>query len=127
MHVGPIIAVTDLARARQFYEQALGLDGRETPGGWVIRADDGTVIYLLPEVADAGSASWPVASFRVGDIKEKVRELRSRSVPFLTEADVPFDLDDDGISVTGDLQVAWMRDPDGSVLTIFQLDSARPS
>ncbi len=124
MHVGPIIAVTDLARARQFYEQALGLDGHETPGGWVVSADEGTVIYLLPEVADAGTASWPVASFRVTDVREKVRDLRSRGVPFLTAADVPFDLDDDGISVTDDLRVAWMRDPDGSILTVFQLTDA---
>lgn len=124
MHVGPIIAVTDLARARRFYEHALGLDGHETPGGWVVGADDGTVIYLLPEVADAGSASWPVASFRVTDVREKVRDLRSRGVPFLTEADVPFDLDADGISVTDDLRVAWMRDPDGNILTVFQLTDA---
>ena len=88
------------------------------------RADDGTVIYLLPEVADAGSAGWPVASFRVTDVREKVRDLRSRGVPFLTEADVPFDLDADGISVTDDLRVAWMRDPDGNILTVFQLTDA---
>jgi len=124
MHVGPIIAVTDLATALQFYEQALGLDGHETPGGWVVGADDGTVIYLLPGVADAGSASWPVASFRVTDVREKVRDLRSRGVPFLTADDIPFDLDDDGISVTDDLRVAWMRDPDGSILTVFQLTGA---
>ena len=39
MHVGPIIAVTDLVRARRFYEHALGLDDHETPGGWVVGAD----------------------------------------------------------------------------------------
>jgi catechol 2,3-dioxygenase-like lactoylglutathione lyase family enzyme len=76
MHVGPNIAVTDLVRARRFYEHALGLDGHETPGGWVVGAD------------------------------------------------VPFDLDPDGIPVTDDLRVAWMRDPDGSILTVFQLTDA---
>ena len=79
------------------------------------------MIYLLPGVADAGTASWPVASFRVTDVREKVR---SRGVPFLTADDIPFDLDDDGISVTDDLRVAWMRDPDGSILTVFQLTGA---
>jgi catechol 2,3-dioxygenase-like lactoylglutathione lyase family enzyme len=33
MHVGLVIAVSDLSRAREFYEGALGLAGAETPGG----------------------------------------------------------------------------------------------
>ena len=37
---------------------------------------------------------------------------------------MPFDLDADGISVTDDLRVAWMRDPDGNILTVFQLTDA---
>jgi catechol 2,3-dioxygenase-like lactoylglutathione lyase family enzyme len=77
MHVGPVIAVSDLSRAREFYEGALGLAGAETPGGWPVRADAGTVIYLLPDVPDAGSASWPVASYRVGDLRTTVRSLPS--------------------------------------------------
>lgn len=70
---------------------------------------------------DAGSASWPVASFRVGDIRATVRSLRGRDVPFLGPDDLPFELDADGIPVTGPMSVAWMRDPDGSVLTLFSL------
>lgn len=120
MHVGPVIAVTDLDRARTFYEGALGLTGEETPGGWVLRGDGGSVIYLLAGVDDAGSAGWSVASFRVDDARTTVRALRGRGVAFLTSDDLPFDIDDDGISDdTGGLRVAWMRDPDGSVLTIF--------
>ena len=120
MHVGPVIAVGDLARARAFYEQALGLEGAEAAGGgWQLRAGAGTVVYLLPDVGDAGSASWPVASFRVEDARATVRELRERGVPFLGPDDLPFDLDDDGLSVTDDLAVAWLRDPDGNILTVF--------
>nr|WP_020673432.1 VOC family protein [Amycolatopsis nigrescens] len=112
--------MTDLDRAREFYEGKLGLTGAETPGGWLVRGSDGTVIYLLAGVADAGSASWPVASFRVTDVRTSVRSLRSRGVEFLGRDELPFTLDDDGISSdTSGLQVAWMRDPDGSVLTIF--------
>jgi catechol 2,3-dioxygenase-like lactoylglutathione lyase family enzyme len=120
MHAGPVIAVTDLDRARGFYEGKLGLTGEETPGGWLLHGDDGTVVYLLAGVADAGSASWPVASFRVADARSTVRTLRSRGVTFLGRTELPFELDEDGISAdTTGLRVAWMRDPDGSVLTIF--------
>ena len=126
MHVGPVIAVTELARARSFYEGALGLQGRETPGGWVVEADGETLIYLLPGVSDAGTASWPVASFRVDDVHATVRRFRAAGVPFLGPDDLPFALDADGISAdTTGLQVAWLKDPDGNILTVFQL--SKPS
>ena len=120
-HIAPIVAVTDLERARAFYEDQLGLEGRAAPGGgWVLAGDHGTVLNLLADVADAGSASWPVATIRVDDVHAVVRILRDRGVPFLGPGDLPFELDDDGVSVGQDgLAVAWMRDPDGSILTIF--------
>lgn len=122
MHISPVVAVGDLGRAREFYEDSLGLDGHPTPGGWVVEGDDGTLINLLPDDPGAGSASWPVATFRVDDVHATVRELRSRGVTFLGPDDVPFDLDDDRVSSSQDgLVVAWMRDPDGNVLTIFRL------
>ena len=120
MHVGAVIAVTDLDRAREFYEGRLGLTGEATPGGWLLRGDGGSVAYLLPGISDAGSASWPVASFHVDDIRATVRDLRARGVSFLGPDDLPFTLDADGISAdTSGLEVAWLRDPDGSVLTVF--------
>ena len=120
MHVGAVIAVTDLDRAREFYEGRLGLTGEATPGGWLLRGDGGSVAYLLPGISDAGSASWPVASFRVDDVRATVRDLRAHGVSFLGPDDLPFTLDADGISAdTSGLRVAWFRDPDGSVLTVF--------
>jgi hypothetical protein len=54
----------------------------------------------------------------------KVRELRARGVPFLGTEDLPFSLDDDGVSTEqAGMKVAWMRDPDGSVLTLFSTDT----
>lgn len=124
MHVGPVIAVGDLAQARAFYEDALGLTGEEAAGGWALHGDGGSVAYLLPGDAGAGSASWPVASFRVADTHHTVRELRQRGVRFLGPNDLPFPLDDEDISVDqSGMNVAWMRDPDGNVLTVFSLDA----
>ena len=123
MHIGPVIAVTDLQRARDFYEDQLGLEGAPSPGGWIVNGINGTVCYLLPDIADAGTASWPQASFRVDDIWSTVRELRARGVEFLGPDELPFALDADGISTEQrGMKVAWMRDPVGSVLTVFSLD-----
>ena len=122
-HIAPVVAVTDLDRARAFYEGLLGLDGSPTPGGWSVAGDHSTRINLLPGIADAGSASWPVATFQVDAVHRTVRELRSRGVIFLGTDEVGFDLDVDGVSVGQDgLEVAWMTDPDGSVLTIYSAD-----
>jgi hypothetical protein len=53
-----------------------------------------------------------------------VGELRSRDVPFLGPDDIPFSLDADGVSTGQEgLRVAWMRDTDGNILTIYSLDS----
>lgn len=95
MHVGPVIAVSNLARARTFDEEQLGLRGEDTPGGRVLYADQGTQIYLLPDVPEAGTATWPVASFRVDDLRGTVCALRSLGVPSLGPQDLPFKLDDD--------------------------------
>jgi hypothetical protein len=82
--------------------------------------------------------SWPtfprlgrrpgrVAGFRVDDVPTTVRTLRSRGVTFLGADDLPFTLDEDGVSSdTPGMQVAWMRDPDGSVLTVFSTAPSSP-
>ena len=125
MRAAAIVAVSDLDRARAFYEDKLGLDGSVSAGGgWTLSADQGTVLNLLPGVTDAGSADWPVATFHVDNTTAVVRELRSRGVPFLGSDDLPFTLDEDGVSTDeSGLQVAWMRDPDGNILTVYSIEA----
>lgn len=122
--VGPVIPVSDVDAARAFYEGKLGLAGEPTPGGYALRAGEGTSIYLLPVEGSPGPVKWPLASFLVDDIAAKVGELRERGVDFMTmnQADGdPFTTDDRGIAAQEGLAVAWMVDPDGQVLTLFEL------
>src|SRR5450755_4415154 len=85
-HVGPVIAVSELPRARRFYEGQLGLSGEAVPGGWMLRTQSGTVCYLLAEIPDAGSASWPVASFSVQDLRATVGSCESATCRSLRRA-----------------------------------------
>ncbi|MEJ5913708.1 VOC family protein [Pseudokineococcus sp. 1T1Z-3] len=63
-----------------------------------------------------------MASFRVGDAYAAVVRLRSRGVAFLDESTVPFELNDDGVSVDGSgTKVAWLQGPDGNVLRVLSL------
>jgi catechol 2,3-dioxygenase-like lactoylglutathione lyase family enzyme len=118
--VGPVIPVTDLDRARGFYEQILGLAGEPAPAGYQLRCGGGTVIYLLPSTDYPGTAAWPIASFRAEDLRAVAADLRRRGVDLLSFDDGPNETDDDGIADMGDLLIAWLEDPDRNIISIYQ-------
>ena len=118
----PVIAVvptTDLARARNFFENTLGLtdSGTATPGREVVyRCGNGTMLQVY-ERATAGDAEHTLTTWQVPDVRAEVEELRSRGVSF-EEYDFPEFKTEDGIATIGDFQSAWFRDPDGNILCI---------
>jgi catechol 2,3-dioxygenase-like lactoylglutathione lyase family enzyme len=120
LHVGPLIPVSDLAASRAFYEGSLGIEGEEVPGGYLLRCGDGTTIYLLTGTSYAGRAEWPLASFRTDDIVATVEDLRRRGVPLEQISEGPQTTDARGIATVDGTQLAWIRDPDGQVLSIYQ-------
>ncbi len=114
-----IVPTTDLARAKAFYGQTLGLTDANvpTPGPQVIyRCGGGTVLEVY-ERPTAGDAQHTLASWEVGDLRAAVDQLRNRGVRF-EEYDLPEVKTEDGISTTGDLREAWFRDPDGNILRV---------
>jgi catechol 2,3-dioxygenase-like lactoylglutathione lyase family enzyme len=114
-----IVPTTDLARAKAFYGQMLGLTDANlpTPGPQVIyRCGGGTVLEVY-ERPTAGDAQHTLASWEVGDLRAAVDQLRNRGVRF-EEYDLPEVKTEDGISTTGDLREAWFRDPDGNILRV---------
>ena len=120
--MGAVIPVSDLAASREFYEGALGLAGEPAPGGYRLRAGDGTVIFLLAGTSYAGQAEWPLASFESSDLAESVSDLKRRGVQLLVMGDDdPYPTDERGIADLGDILIAWFRDPDNQVISVFQL------
>ena len=87
-HAGPLAATTvscilpvkDMARARRFYEGALGLfpEGAKPDGKFVYRVG-ATEIALFPR-AEGTKATHTALSFRVDDIAAAVRALEQRGV-----------------------------------------------
>ena len=120
-HVGPVLPVSDVTAAREFYEDRLGLRGAPAPGGYRLEAGGGTRVYLLEVPDDAGSGSWPLASFEVADLDAAVAELTAAGTAPLRMAGTGFELDEAGIARQEGLAVAWFADPDGNVFTVFQL------
>jgi catechol 2,3-dioxygenase-like lactoylglutathione lyase family enzyme len=118
--VGAAIAVTDIGNAKEFYEGKLGLSNGEeqSDGGTTYTCGDGTLIHVYPSPDNAGKSQATLAAFRVSDIDGEVDELSGKGVGF--EKYEGFDQDDKGVATMGPDKVAWIKDPDGNTLGIWQ-------
>jgi catechol 2,3-dioxygenase-like lactoylglutathione lyase family enzyme len=124
LNVGAIVPVSDMAASRAFYEDTLGLEGEPAPGGYALRAGGTTRLFLLEVAFYAGKAEWPLASFQTDDLAATVADLARRGVQLenMGEGD-PYRTDERGIADLGDMLIAWFRDPDRQVISVFQLTS----
>jgi catechol 2,3-dioxygenase-like lactoylglutathione lyase family enzyme len=118
--VEPTIAVTDMAKAKEFYEGKLGLSNGEeqADGGTRYPCGEGRTIHVYPSPDNAGKSAATLAAFEVSEIESEVAELLENGVTF--EKYDGFEQDDKGIATMGDDKVAWMRDPDGNTLGVWQ-------
>ena len=118
--VSTAIPVSDLGRAREFYEGMLGLSGGkdEVDGGVTYTCGDGTTIHPYPSPDTAGKSGATLAFWSVADVEAMVDELTSKGVTFEQYGE-PFNTDDKGIArFEGDAAGAWFRDPDGNILAL---------
>jgi catechol 2,3-dioxygenase-like lactoylglutathione lyase family enzyme len=116
------VSTTDLARARAFYADVLGLAFVEdSPFACVFDAH-GTMLRVTA-VVDLTPAPFTVLGWRVGDIAAAVESLTSRGVVFSRYDGMG--QDDLGVwSTPGGDQVAWFTDPDGNTLSLTQFADA---
>jgi catechol 2,3-dioxygenase-like lactoylglutathione lyase family enzyme len=126
-HVAARIPVQDLARARRFYADKLGLvPTEERPGGLRYQCASGW--FALFESSGAPSGDYTQLAFEVDDIEAVVKELRRRGVVF-EEYDFPGLKTVDGIATveghypskraSGE-RGAWFKDSEGNLLAIGQ-------
>jgi catechol 2,3-dioxygenase-like lactoylglutathione lyase family enzyme len=120
--VGAGLAVSDLRRAREFYEGKLGLVVATDSGDNIAYAcAEGTMfhIYLSPD--HAGRSTATLAGFLVDAVELVVDELAAMGVAFEQYDEGPVVTDEKGIaSFEGNAKVAYFKDPDGNVLSIAQ-------
>ena len=115
--VAATLAVSDLSRARQFYEQTLGLQPvQEDDGAVVYRAGPSFVVVYPSEYAGTNQAT--AATWALGDdFDAVVEDLRGKGVNF-EQYDLPDTTREGDITVAGDLRAAWFKDPDGNILSL---------
>jgi catechol 2,3-dioxygenase-like lactoylglutathione lyase family enzyme len=118
--VEPTIAVSDMARAREFYEGKLCLTGaRDLPDGGVrYESGEGTHVHIYPSPNNAGKSPATIAHWDVADTEATVIELTNNGVTF-QRYDLPgLRTDERGIATLGSVKVAWFKDPDGNILSV---------
>lgn len=113
-------AVDDLAKAREFYGETLGLKTTELMEDMLLQldlaGDRPTLIYVKPDFAPA---SYTILNFEVADIEATVEGLNARGIEL--ERYEGMDQDEQGISRSpaGPL-IAWFKDPAGNILSALQ-------
>jgi catechol 2,3-dioxygenase-like lactoylglutathione lyase family enzyme len=112
-------AVPDLAAARKFYGETLGLRTSVPMEGVLLAlhlaGDRDTLIYQKP---DHEPANYTILNFEVDDVERAVDDLSSRGVRF--ERYEGFDQDEKGIARGQGPTVAWFTDPAGNILAVHE-------
>ncbi|RKS69294.1 putative enzyme related to lactoylglutathione lyase [Motilibacter peucedani] len=116
------VPAADLARARRFYSEVLGLEPAQEVGPSLVYTTSGGTSFLLYETEFAGLAGHTIAQWHVDDIEAEVAALSSRGVAF-EQYDMP------GVSWSGGIatmpgmgRAAWFKDSEGNIMCLDQVE-----
>jgi catechol 2,3-dioxygenase-like lactoylglutathione lyase family enzyme len=113
------IAVSDMDRAREFYEGNLGLSVQQdgADGSRIYAVEGRGALHVYPSPFHAGMSSATLATWYVDDVGRVVDELSANGVTF--EHYEGITTDEKGISPrAGGGKVAWFKDPDGNTFAV---------
>jgi catechol 2,3-dioxygenase-like lactoylglutathione lyase family enzyme len=113
------LAVSDMDRARDFYENTLGLTPvQDDPGGMLYRSGDSVVLVYPSQYAGTNQAT--AASWAVGDDFDAIVEgLRAKGTTFEHYDDLPDTTREGDVHMFGELKGVWFKDPDGNILSLI--------
>jgi catechol 2,3-dioxygenase-like lactoylglutathione lyase family enzyme len=111
------LAVKDLDAAGRFYQETLGLSraGDLDEESLVFESGDTTINVYRSNFAGTNKAT--ALTWAVDDVEDVVRTLKSKGVRF-EHYDLPETRREGDVHVSGDLKVAWFKDPDGNILSV---------
>jgi catechol 2,3-dioxygenase-like lactoylglutathione lyase family enzyme len=115
-------SVDDLQKAKQFYQQTLGLEVVENAMGILelhIEGGNPAIIYPKP---NHEPATFTILNFPVADVEKTVDELIAKGVIFEQYDFGHIKTDEKGI-MRGNGQgpdIAWFKDPAGNILSVIK-------
>lgn len=111
------VAVRDTATAAQFYEGKLGLKKLDSPEKQVLLYQSGSSRLLVYPSQFAGTNQATAVTWAVEDVDREVIALREKGVTF-ERYDFPGMTHEGDVHVMGKRRNAWLKDPDGNILSI---------
>jgi catechol 2,3-dioxygenase-like lactoylglutathione lyase family enzyme len=114
------LPAVDLARARTFYEEKLGLSpALDTPWALIYELEGGTQFSVFPTSNQARGGHTQMG-FTVVDARSEVDHLRRRGVVF-EEYNAPELETIDGVAEMDGHTSAWFRDSEGNIIELIQV------
>jgi catechol 2,3-dioxygenase-like lactoylglutathione lyase family enzyme len=118
-----IVAVSDIERARRFYQDTLRLELVQESGGdmeGVLGFRTGSTFLTVYQSEFAGTNRANAVTWDMqGDLADTADDLRAKGVTF-ERYDIPGMTWRDGIHEAGDTKLVWFKDPDGNILHLVE-------
>lgn len=115
----PNLAVRDLKAARRFYEDKLGLTPVDAEGEELVVFESGSSRLNVYRSRYAGTNQATAVTWAVGDdLDAVVQSLKAKGITF-EHYDMPGMKREGDVYVSGDMKVAWFKDPDGNILNVI--------
>ncbi|MCX6499802.1 MAG: VOC family protein [Arthrobacter sp.] len=117
--VGAVLPAADIARARDFYRDKLGLEPDNPDAGDNLQYTCGSGSrFLLYQTSNVGTAKNTQLGWMVTDVPATVAELRAAGVVF-EDYDFPGLKTEDGVATLPDgSSAAWFLDSEGNILNL---------
>jgi catechol 2,3-dioxygenase-like lactoylglutathione lyase family enzyme len=113
------IAVKEIAMAKKFYGDTLGLkQAGAMEGSGVITYRSGNSVIVVYESQFAGTNKATSATWGVGDELEAVVQTLKKAGVSFEHYDLPGLRREGDIHFVEDFRAAWFKDPDGNILHI---------
>jgi catechol 2,3-dioxygenase-like lactoylglutathione lyase family enzyme len=119
--ISAVLCSSDLARSQEFYEEVVGLtlSAETIPNHLLFESGDGTTLLVYGRPAP-NKADHTQVRFWTDDVERDVRELEGRGATF-EDYDFPTLKTVNHVATTAGIgKSAWLKDPDGNTLALFQ-------
>lgn len=117
-------SVNDLAAAKKFYGETLGVDVELDEMGLTLKVAGGKPIFVYQK-DDHAPATFTVLNFPVENIDQAIDELTSQGITF-EHYDLGNGAETDtngilrGLGANMGPDIAWFKDPAGNILSVLQ-------
>ena len=112
------LGVKNLGTASKFYEDTLGLSRVDAEDGEAVVFESGDTKINVYRSSFAGTNQATAVTWAVDDVDDVVRTLKAKGVKF-EHYDLPNTRREGDVHVSGDIKIAWFKDPDGNILSVM--------